>query len=391
MPTITPAHMITPSFLRGVIESRPSNARSRQNYIGTKLLPYQSFPTQKVLWDIYYTENNLAGVYDRKGQAIPGDDVLFSTQWATLADIKVSRHLDPDIARIIRQPGQVSMYSGAGGAPGRVALQDTASEVKRLMGWCEDAIDSQAEYFAMQALTEGQINWPPLDADGNAIADPMPHWNAGMDLAFPFALPAAQNQAATTLVGYNSRNGTQKIWSASDANPMYDLEVINEYMIETHGVSLRGGTVYMSESIMSRLATNAAIIAWFAGVNKEQPGARSFIDVEQLKSGIKSNLGWNLEFYDARWTFRERNAGTKATVQSVPFMSRSKILIVPPGEPVGVMGSSEQMNEKKEWVAGKLPWSYQTPKPPYEIEMGINMTCWPMFSRYEWFVLDVLN
>ena len=389
---VYPNDLLTPTFLTGAIESRPTKAAIRQNYRGMALLPLLEVDERRLSWDVMHSENNLAGIYGPKGQAVPGDDVLFSTVFANLVDVKASRNLDPTIVQIIRDAGMPAVYKSGGSAHTVKALQARIRRhVSERLAWCDDAVDANLEYFAMQALSEGSISWPPTDNDGNTISPAMPHWNAEMEVAVTFPLPANQSQNASSLTGWDSRTGGGVNWKNSSADPIKDLEVINEYMRKQTGVTLRGGRIIMSEVVLSHIAFLPNVLRWVVGTDYSQDGGRQFIDTEQLKALIKTRLGWTVETYDAQWTYRTHNVGTKPTISRIDFLKEGKVVILPPGEPVGRMATTWQETESGSWVQGKMAWSYRTPKPPFEQEVGVNIVAFPIFQHYDWFVLDAYN
>ena len=53
------------------------------------------------------------------------------------------------------------------------------------------------------------------------------------------------------------------------------------------------------------------------------------------------------------------------------------------------MMTAPQMTEERNWVYKKMGWSVQGRKPPYDIEMGVDLVTWPRFDYFDWFVLDV--
>lgn len=390
---VYPNDMLSPMFLMGAIEKRPNRAAQKQRYIGSSLFPLAEVPERKLTWDVVYSENNLAGFYDPKGQAVPGDDVLFSQAFANLIDIKASRNLDPDIANAIRSPGALALYRAGSNDPFMMARQ--ANERKHLqqsIAWCDDAIDAQLEYMAMQVASTGQLLWPPRDQNGNVISIPMPHWNAAMPLALVFPMESWKKQQASSLVGWNGRvNATGRVpWTNPAADIIQDLEIISELFLRQTGLSMRGGRVIMSEMMLSRLAFNTTVIAWVAGSNKEQPNARQYVDIAEIKSLIQTKLGWNIELYDAQWTWRESVAGTQPTINPVSFMNPNKVIIIPSGVTnLGEMGTTFLRRADGTYASGKYPWSYETPKPPHEMEVGVNMVSFPIIrDGYNWMIYD---
>jgi len=385
-----PNDYLTPAFLVGAVNERPSQEAIRGQYRGLSLLPWEEVPERQIVWDIMMSENNLAGFYDPRGQALPMSELMFGSDYANLIDIKASMNLESWAVQLLRDAGMPAVYKAGGSANAVKSMQARlVDHINRRVAQCNAAVDAQVEYMAMQALSTGAIVWPPVDNDGNAIANPMPHWNYDMAVSVAFKHPSAQRQNATTTVGYNGRVGAHLAWTNASATPFDDLELINEYMLKTFGISLRGGTVIMSEIVLGYLAKNTSVLNWLAGKNYESPGARGFADIESIKSALKTQFGWNLETYDAQWTYRANNPGGKPSVTRVDFMHEGKVLILPPGEPVGRMATAPLESEPGgRWVWGKMGWKYQHPKPPFDIEVGVNAVAWPKFMHYDWFCLD---
>jgi hypothetical protein len=219
----------------------------------------------------------------------------------------------------------------------------------------------------------------------------MPHWNANMIVNIPFNIPSAQNQAATTLSGWASRSGSGYAWTdLTNSTPFDDLDIINEYMIQQKGIKMRGGVMIMSEVDLGLLTRNSNVTDYILGANKEQAGARGFANLEDIFDTIKTRYGWSIQTYDSQWTYRTHSPGTKPTISRVPFLDSGKVLIFPASGPsVGHMMTAPQMTVDRNWVYRKMGWQVQAPKPPYDIEMGVNLVSWPRFDYFDWFVLDV--
>lgn len=387
-----PNDMLSAAYLVGAVNDKPSREAIRQQYIGERLLPMEEVPERQVIWDVMYATNNLASFKDPRGQTIPMSRKSFSTEIATLADIGTSMNLEKWALSILRDSGMPAVYRSGGSANAIKSMrQRVQNHINENVALCNDAVDSHMEYIRLHAL-QGSVVWPPVDASGNTISVPMAHWNADMAVSVPFNLPSAQNQAATTLSGYSSRTGAAKAWTDASATPFNDLDIINEYMIKTLGIPMTGGTIYMSQVVLGYMSRNTSIVKWIAGSNREQPGARGYAGVEEMKQAIKTQFGWNIETYDAQWTFETHNVGTKPTVNRVPFLTEGKIIIVPAGGPGGTLMTVPLETEPNgEWRSGKVGWSYTDPKPPYDVEVGVNAAVWPRFTYYDWFVLDTYN
>lgn len=391
--TVQPNDMLHRTYLMGLINERPDMSKDgyRQKYIGKSLMGWKEVPERRMLWDIRYSENPLAGIYGPKGEAIPFDNMLFSSMMADLVDVKAKKLIDPQIVTLIRSAGEITMYTG--GSPGGWASamrSRVQEEVTKAVAECDDYVDSTYEYLAVRSLL-GLIEWPPRDPDGNIIPVMPPHWNHEFKITFPYPFRAGMNQTVTTMTGFKGRTGAGLYWDQTNSDPIDDLELINEYAAETYGIELRGGTIYMASSVLGMLAKRSTILQWIVGTNKEQPGARQYVDQEEIRSLVKTRLGWNIQTYDAHWTYRVHVDGTKPVVNRVRFMPRNKIIIVPPGGlPNAFMGTAPILDENGNWVYGKMPWSYTQPKPNYEIEVGLNCVMWPVHQTFDHAVLAVL-
>lgn len=386
---LLPNQMLQPAFLTGAVQEKPSKEAIRQSYRALTLLPWEDVPERQVLWDVIYSENNLAGFYAPDGMAIPGDEVLFTSMMTNLIDVKAARNLDSWAVQQLRDAGMPRVYKAGGSSNTVQGMQGRLRDhINKRLAWCNEVVDAQIEYIGMHAL-QGTVVWPPVDQDGNAISVPMPHWNADMTITVPFNLPAAQNQNASTLTGWQSATGGGAAWTNhTTGDPIKDLMLINQYMIKTKGVSMRGGRLIMSQVVVDHMAQCANVLKWLVGTDYTQTGTREFIDEDTLKAIIKTRTGYTIETYDAQWTYRTKVPHTKPTIQRVDFMKEGKVLILPQGETVGTMMDTQLENMDGSWVYRKMGWSHRADLPPFPIQLGVNATAWPKFTQYDHFVLD---
>lgn len=386
---VYPNDLLHPTFLSDVIRERPDTNAIRQNYIGESLLPMQQVPERRLMWESLVSENNLAGFYSAKGKAIPGDDVMFSSHFANLVDVKASRYLDPDVVQKVRDPGMSALIKAAGESWLVRNTQARVEEhVRNRVAWCDDAVDAMLEYMRLQAML-GTLQWPPKAADGTSITEPMPHWNAGETLTVTFPLKTEFKQSATTLTGYGGRTGGAKVWTDNAANPVLDLEVIAELMVEEKGIDPSNARIIMSRSTLSRIAFNTTFLDYIVGKNLEQVGARTFIDVAEVKSLIQTRLGYTIQTYDAQWTYRIKQAGTRPLIKRVKFLPEGYVLIIPKDSNPGYLATSMQEDQSGNYRSGKVPWVWRDNRPPYEREMGVGIVAFPVLTRpEEHFVLN---
>lgn len=382
---IYPNDMLSPTFLMGAIQERPSRNAIKQNYIGETLFPRKDVPERRLMWDSMVSENNLAGFYAPKGSAVPGSDLMFATHFADLVDVKASRYLDADLIAKVRDPGMPAVIKAAGDSfTVKGIMERVNSHVRDNLSWCDDAVDAQLEYMALGAIT-GSIVWPPKDANGVSIVDPMPHWNPEMELSVTFPLRAEFQQDASTLTGYKSRTGGGYAWTNASADPIKDLEVIAEFMVEQVGIDPFGAKIIMSRSTLSRIAFLPNILRWLTGATSASvlnaESTPQYADVSTVKNFIQTRLGYDIVTYDAQWTYRTLNKTTGVeTVNRVKFLQEGKVIILPKGFDLGFMAMAPHETQAGNWVTGKSAWYWQNDKPPIMREMGVNIVAFPVIN-----------
>ena len=92
--------------------------------------------------------------------------------------------------------------------------------------------------------------------------------------------------------------------------------------------------------------------------------------------------------YGARWTYTTgvvEEAG--GTVNSVPFLKRNRILIIPPGADLGYFATGPAPDGT--YKPGKYTWVHEPTEPPYEWRIGEGLVGFPVATRTsEIFILD---
>jgi hypothetical protein len=389
-----PNDILTPHFLTGAIQERPTRESIRQQYISQTLLPWRTVPERRLTWDSLAAENNLAGFYGTKGEPIPGDDVMFASHFANLIDVMATRHLDHDIINSVRAPGMAAVYKAGGAAnPIQGLRQRFEDHVRNNLAWCDDTVDAQVEYMVVKALSDGTITWPPTTAAGAAITPPMPHWNATMTVSVSMGLDANFVQNATTLTGYSSRPGTQVAWNsvAGTQNPVFDLEVIAAYMTESKGLNTANMLMYLSRDTLSQIAFSTTVLQWIRGKQYETPQGRNFVEASALKEFIQTRLGFEIRLYDAQWTYRSNIDSAPPTVNRVKFLKEGKVIILPKAEmdSLGYMATTYHKDGSGNFVAGKYTWMHEDDEPPFLHRLGVGLVAFPVLEQAgSIFVLD---
>jgi len=381
-----PNEMLTPHFITGVAEERPNKESIKGRYLWPRFFPLKEVPERRLTWDSIMAENNLAGVYGTKGEPIPGDDILFRTYWANLLDVMAARHLDHDIINSVRSPGMAAVYRTGGAAnPIKGLRQRFENHIKQNVAWCDDAIEGTMEYFAINALW-GSIVWPPVSATGAVITPAMPHWNAKMAVSFSFGMPSIFAQNASALVGHGGVAATQVAWTWANratANPIVDLEVIAQYMVEQKGVNADDMLILMSRSTLSNIAFMTNVLQWIRGKQYEADGLGNYVEINRIKEFIQSRLGYKIETYDAQWTYYTDPAAIPPTIQRVKFLREGRVIIIPTAELSGdnwYMATAPHKDGAGNFKSGKYSWIHEDDEPPMATRMGLGIVAWPIME-----------
>lgn len=359
-------------YLTGVIESRPDRKAWRSQYIGTGICPMKPVGGYELTWDVVQSENKLAGIYAINGRPVPGSDILFEQKYSEVQNIMYSRVVHPtDVARF-REPGELALSR-----EGKALLQASQNKLRRLIGECDDSVDATVEYMIMRAL-QGNIYWPPLDADGTPITDLQPEWG-NVSIRIDYPLRAAFNQAATTLTGYESRTGGGAVWTDTvNSNPILDLEVIAQLILETTGLDPYSSTIYMAGEVMSYLTVNEEIVSWIKGTEK----GTNYMAPKDMMTFIETKVGYKIKLYNARWTYRSDTDSTSGpTINSIPFLDRGNLLIIPDGADPGYFAMAPSPDGA--YKSGKYQWMGEDKEPPFETRVGEGLVGLPVPEHWD--------
>ncbi len=368
-------------FVTGVVQSRPERAAWRSQYIGSSLLPDRPVGGYELTWDVVQSENGLAGIYAINGRPVPGSDMLFEQKYAEVQNVMASRVIHPTDVSRLREAGELAVSR-----TGKAMLEASQRKLRERIEWCDDTVDATKEYMIMRSL-QGNIHWPPKDADGDTITSLQPEWgNVSIQIDYP--LRETFNQEVTSLAGYESRTGGGYAWTdGTNSNPILDLEVIAQLIIETVGLDAHNSTIIMPGEVISYLGENAKIIAWLQGTEK----GTNMVAFKDLTDYIRTKIGYKIKPYNARWTYRTNiDSADGPTVNSIPFLDRGKILIIPDGADPGYLAQAPSPDGK--YKPGKYQWMVSDKEPPWETRVGVGEVCLPIPEHYDSiFVLDVFS
>lgn len=383
---------LTTRWMDSALKERPTKQATKMSYIGLEYFPIKEFYDYDILWDEIYQANRLAGLYAHDGVPVPGDDPRFRERMADITNIMGSRVLSNQTIIKLREAGEIAVYTNAV----RNLRAKYLRKVAEKLGVSEDEVDSTVEYLCLQAM-QGSITWPPVDENGAAIT-PRPAYWGSYEFTLPMGFRAEFVQNASTLNGYNARPGGQVAWNNVAATPILDMEVIAEFIVETTGLGMTNPTAIMSRAVLSQLAFNTSILLWIRGTAGPSETNLNFIDVGQLKSFIKTKLGWNIRIYDARWTYQTVGSlddEAAPTEQRIKFLDEGKVIIIPDGalsSETSYFATAPDPGQQNTWRPGKYTWQYRQPVPPYTTEVGVGIHGFPILRQpRELFILDAYS
>jgi len=367
-------------FVTGVVETRPDAAAWRKQYIGKELLPPRDVGGYDRTWAVVQSEHGRAGIYAINGRPVPGSDMLFEQRYAEVQNPMASRVIHPTDVSRLREAGELAVSR-----TGKALAQASQLALRKRIEWCDDTVDATTEYMIMRAF-QGNIVWPPNDADGNAITGLMPEWG-NVQIQIDYPIRSVFNQIASTLVGYESRAGGGHAWTHASSDPILDLEVIAQYIIELTGLDAHNSTIVMPGEVMSYLGGNAAIIAWIKGTE----AGTKMIARKTLTDYIETKIGYKIKLYNARWTYRTNiDSEDGPTINSIPFLDRGKILIIPDNADPGYLAMAPSPDGK--FKPGKYQWLVKDEEPPWETRTGVGQVCLPIPEHWDSiFVIDVFS
>jgi hypothetical protein len=405
MSNLNPLNWLQPMFLWRIIEERPNQSKLgfRQQYLHSAMAPFENVWERQVLVQRSKTQNPLAGFYSVKGQAVPATDLGYDMMLMGLQDLKSARPVDMDLYKSIVDLGESPIITAASTNLVKAKRATAMKKLTQMMAFCEDQIDTSLEYLLMHAL-QGSIKWPPTDDDGLEIPNPPDYWNGeNYRGTWPYPLESDKIQDVTTLTDYqgNLASANARLaWTNASSLPLEAIRVIQELMLEKYATSLEGGTILMPSTTKTLLLNNTSLINWYAGSNKEQPGARQFVSDEEFRRVLTSFGDMTVRTYNSFWTYEKiedlRNPASPTVTTRVKFLKPGKVIFLPSGgvgARFGTVPLKTGPGPNAEWRPGKFAWSYEEPKANYPFEVGMNVVAWPLFEEghYDWFVLDVLN
>lgn len=383
--------LISDTFMWRIIESMPEYGPI-ENHMWRSLFPYDETPSTQLMWKVLRSEGNLAGFLSLRGNAIPVEKLGEDRVFADVANVGSAWVVDPEVIRQSLDEGADALVTITASQRGQELVRTITEHITEGTTTCLDQIERQYEYMAIKAVTGHNITWPPLDATGAVITNPMEHWNPSLAIDFDYTSTAAYIQNASALVGWQSAPGTQVQWNLPGADIVKDLSVINLLMEKTHGLNAQDGTIMCGPEVIDAMANNDIFAKRVRGDDNSQSGARGYLSYNALRDFILQHIGWNLVKYNPKpWTYRTWSSG-RAVINPVDFWPTGKVVIIPAGIELGNMMHAPHETQGENYATGLIPWLIREDRPPYIRQGGVRTIAWPTFPHSEHiFVLDAFN
>lgn len=378
-----PNNLLTSTALTKLVNERPELEQIRQRYLWRTFFPPMESPERKLTWESVRAENNLAGFYHQRDQVVPMPNDSAKQYFADLINIKAAKIVDAETVQLIRDPGMVAVYkAGEQSSHVQGIAQRVKREIAKAVNDVDNSIEATMEYLAVNTL-RGTVNWPPQDSNGNSIIN-VPHWNPQNRLTVTMPRNANYAQDATTLTGWNSKEGTRVAWNQAGADPLYDLEVIGELLMEQDGVDIENATIVLSHSTLLNLARATKIVNKLFGDDNSQNGTRSQYSFNALKDYVKAQWGFNFFEYGAKYTYQIESGNDRPQVVNQRFLPDGEVLIIPnnmlDGGTVGNMMLGLQETVEGNFMYGKYARVHRDEK-TFVNEIIDSVTAWPIIWR----------
>lgn len=377
---IQPGDLLTHVHLYRILQELPTYG-SVEGHAWQRFFPPDQSPSPQVMWTLARTEGNLAGVLSMRGVAIPIEKLAEDREFADMANIGASWRVDPLVVQAALDPGAFALVNNLESPSGQELLRKINDEMVGGATECLLMMERQREKFAIDALTKFNVQWPPLDAAGAAIANPMDHWNANMVINFNYTKEPTFHQKATTLAGYGGELGGQIAWNQPGAKILRDFRVIGRQMKKLKGLNAKRGRVVTDGITIETMAEQDEVRDLILGKNREQVGARDFVDTDTLVDFVENKLGWQIEEYAAPpWTYRTYTSG-RAVINPVDYWPEGTLVFIPEGVTPGNMMESLHETQDGRFDYGNIPWFKRDDEPPYQRRGGVRAVAWPVFPH----------
>jgi major capsid protein E len=249
-------------------------------------------------------------------------------------------------------------------------VQDFQNKVARDDARRRRALDNRAEWLIMQAVENGLIAYN----DGK------------IKFTVDFQRPAnQQNQAPTS-----------GLWNTTTFDPIGDINTMNQWMYDNHGVRLRRAIT--SKRVLDRMWKSALFVQMVGGVGAAQAAAAGAnINLDYLVNGwnpqaavdaVSRVTGVNFTTYDT--VYRTRALGSSNFVNT-RYLSDNKIFFLPEEAELGEVNDTEigfakmltSPHPEGNWSSGFYEWELEE-RDPWQTVRGTGVKMFPVFPYMEY-------
>jgi hypothetical protein len=303
---------------------------------------------------------------DAESELAQKDDT-FGTGRASLIDWAIKDHYDPSDVSRYREFLRLAELSGGASFP--LTVGNMTEDFQRLLS--RDAakrrrkLDNRLEWLIWQALETGVVSYN--DGTIKFTAD--------------FARPANQTDEQTA-------TGPGTPWSNVASDPINDLLVAQQYMMDTYSVRVTRG--YISSRVLRNILNSTKFTARSGLAPGTGIDPRYLIDgwgYEAARAVVERATGISLTVYDA--VYRTRAIGS-TTVVNNRFMSDNKVILLPDAGDIDTLDDTEigfaktlsSPHPEGGWTSGFYEWE-KSDVDPWGHDRGTGIKAFPVFPHLD--------
>ena len=318
---------------------------------------------------------------DAESELAQKDDTVGSGR-ASLIDWAIKDHYSASDVSRYREYLRLAALAADGSFPLTVTsmTEDFASQVARDTRLRRRKLDNRLEWLAIEGAWTSTIDYN----DGKI--------SFSVDYQRP---DEQQGGTADVLIGGDDSGtwqGTGNYWTETDSDPISNLNDLNDYMYDTHGLRLDHG--YASPRALRNI------------LNSDKFAARSGLAAAGGPSGasidpnyVIENWGWQaaqavveratgITLLPYEGIYRTRDLGSTTTVVN-RFADERDILLLPPDNiinEISELGFGKMLTSphaEGNWTSGYYEWEKDTGPDPWGHDMGTGIKAFPVYPHLE--------
>lgn len=335
----------------------------------TSIAPFLSVQSDDVIFQ--YVTPDVDGLAPARAEDAESElaqkDDTFGTGRASLVDWAIKDHYDPSDVSRYREFLRLAELSGGQSFPLTVGTmtEDFQSLLSRDAAKRRRKLDNRIEWLIWQALEAGVIAYN----DGT------------IKFSVDFGRPGAQTNAATA-------TGPGTLWSSVNSDPINDLLVAQQYMLDTYTVRMTRG--YMSSRVLRNILNSTKFTARSGLAPGTGIDPRYLIDgwgFEAARAVVERATGISFQIYDS--VYRTRPIAS-TTVTNNRFFSDNKVILLPDAADVAEIDDTQigfaktltSPHPEGGWTSGYYEWE-KGDVDPWGQDRGTGVKAFPVFPHLD--------